>query len=112
MAAIQTPAPSPKNEGEGNKTAAREYNKAQQRFVKAGQVEQAARDAERALDGAEGQELLDAEAAGKSRAAGKDPEIERVRRRAYEIWQSEGQRHGHHEDHWRQAEIELANKKD
>ena len=102
---------SPSNEGEGNKTAAREYNEAQQRFVKSGQVEGAARDAERAIDGAERQELLDAEAAGKSRAAGEDPEIDRVRTRAYQIWQREGQTHGRHEDHWHQAETEIAGEK-
>jgi hypothetical protein len=33
---------------------------------------------------------------------------ERVRQRAYEIWQSEGHGHGRHEDHWHQAEREIA----
>jgi hypothetical protein len=32
-----------KNEGEGNKTAAREYNEAQKRFAQSGKVEQKAR---------------------------------------------------------------------
>ena len=103
--------PPQSNEGEGNKTAARDYNDAQQRFVKSGQVEEAARDAERALDGPERQELLDAEAAGKSRAAEEDPQIERVRIRAYEIWEHEGRPHDRHHDHWRQAETEIASKK-
>ena len=31
-----------RNEGEGNKTAAREYNKAQRRFVQSGKVEEKA----------------------------------------------------------------------
>jgi len=63
------------NEGEGNKTAAREYNEAQQRFVKSGQVEEKARQAERAMDGPERQELEKAEAAGKRHAAEEDPEV-------------------------------------
>jgi hypothetical protein len=111
MATTQTQTESPVNEGEGNKRAARKYNDAQQRFVKSGQVEEAARDAERALEGPERQELLDAEAAGKSRAAEEDPELERVRTRAYEIWEREGQPHGRHQDHWHQAKTELASEK-
>ena len=97
------------NEGEGNKTAAREYNKAQRRFVSEGKVEAGARDAERALDGPERQELLEAEAAGKSRAA-PDPENNehKVRERAYAIWQREGCPEGKQDDHWRLAEEELA----
>ena len=42
-----------RNEGEGNKTAARKYNEAQQRFVESGQVDGKAREAERALDRSE-----------------------------------------------------------
>jgi hypothetical protein len=33
---------------------------------------------------------------------------ERIRQRAYEIWQSEGHGHGRHEDHWHRAEREIA----
>jgi hypothetical protein len=33
---------------------------------------------------------------------------ERIRQRAYAIWQSEGHRHGRHEDHWHRAEREIA----
>jgi Protein of unknown function (DUF2934) len=33
---------------------------------------------------------------------------ERIRQRAYALWQSEGHRHGRHEDHWRRAEREIA----
>ena len=33
---------------------------------------------------------------------------ERIRRRAYAIWQSEGHAHGRHEDHWHRAEREIA----
>jgi hypothetical protein len=108
----------PANEGEGNKTAARQYNKAQRNFVESGQVDEKARDAERALDGPERAELEAAEAIGKSRAAGEDPEItqvagdsEKVRARAYEIWEHEGRPHGRDHDHWRQAEREVGNDK-
>ena len=41
------------NEGEGNRTAARAYNKAQRRFVESQPVEEKARRAERALARAE-----------------------------------------------------------
>jgi len=33
---------------------------------------------------------------------------ERIRQRAYTIWQSEGHQHGLHEDHWHRAEREIA----
>jgi hypothetical protein len=33
---------------------------------------------------------------------------ERIRQRAYAIWQSEGHGHGRHEDHWHRAEREIA----
>ncbi|UCI10352.1 DUF2934 domain-containing protein [Mesorhizobium sp. B1-1-8] len=32
---------------------------------------------------------------------------ERIRRRAYEIWQRSGELHGHHEEHWNQASTEI-----
>lgn len=35
--------------------------------------------------------------------------IERIRSRAYEIWEAEGSVDGRHEDHWRQAEHEIMN---
>lgn len=31
----------------------------------------------------------------------------RVSRRAYELWEQDGGEHGRHEDHWRQADLEL-----
>ena len=46
-----------KIEGEGNYTAAREYQKEQHEFAKSGPVEQKAIEAEEALDGPEGEEL-------------------------------------------------------
>jgi len=56
------------NEGEGNKTAAREYNEAQHRFAQSGKVEEKAREAERAMASPERAELERAEAIGKARA--------------------------------------------
>lgn len=53
-----------RNEGEGNRTAARAYNEAQQKFVKSGKVEKAAKDAEKAIDGPEAKELEKAEKEG------------------------------------------------
>ena len=65
------------NQGEGNRTAAREYNEAQQRFVKSGKVEERARDAERALDTKERRELEEAELVGKRHIAEEDPQVKR-----------------------------------
>jgi hypothetical protein len=36
-----------------------------------------------------------------------DDSNEKIRRRAYEIWEAEGRQHGSHEAHWRRAEAEL-----
>ena len=58
------------NEGEGNKTAARAYNKQAERFAKSGKVEQKGREAQQAVDGAEGKDLAEAEAIGQSHSAG------------------------------------------
>lgn len=66
-----------RNEGEGNKTAAREYNEAQRRFVRSGKVEEKARDAEKSLKTPEKHELERAEAIGKRHRAAEDPEITR-----------------------------------
>ena len=66
-----------KNEGEGNRTAAREFNRDQQRFVEQGKVNEAARDAAQAVDGAEGEKLREAEKIGKSHAKGEDPALKR-----------------------------------
>ena len=38
--------------------------------------------------------------------------LERIRSRAYEIWEAEGSVEGRHEDHWRQAEHEIMHDKD
>jgi hypothetical protein len=67
-----------RNEGEGNRTAAREYNQAQQRFVRSGQVDQKAREAERDLrDRDIRRELEHAETIGRRHPGGEDPEIRR-----------------------------------
>ena len=65
-----------RNEGEGNRTAAREYNDAQRDFVKSGKVKDTARQAERALD-REKRELDEAEAIGRSREKAEDPAVKR-----------------------------------
>lgn len=51
----------PRNEGEGNRTAAKQYNEAQHKFARSGKVEPAARDAERALESEEAAALKRAE---------------------------------------------------
>jgi hypothetical protein len=53
------------NEGEGNKTAARRYNEATEKFVRSGRVAPAAKEAEEALEGEEGDELREAEEEGR-----------------------------------------------
>jgi hypothetical protein len=72
----QNPTGNSPNEGEGNKTAARQYNEAQQRFAQSGKVEEKAREAEKALDGPEKEALQQAEAVGKRHSAGEDPAVE------------------------------------
>ena len=57
-----------KNEGEGNKTAAREYNREQKEFAESGKVKPAAEEAKRAVEGGERQELERAEREGESKA--------------------------------------------
>jgi hypothetical protein len=66
-----------RNEGEGNRTAARRYNDAQRRFVQSGKVEDKAREAEQSLDSSERRELERAEATGKRHIAEEDPAITR-----------------------------------
>jgi hypothetical protein len=66
-----------RNEGEGNKTAARQYNESQRRFVESGKVEEKAREAENSLKTEEKRELDRAEAIGKRHMVAEDPEITR-----------------------------------
>ncbi len=65
------------NEGEGNRTAARRYNSDQQRFVRSGKVEEKAKEAERAVEGKEGEALSEAELVGKRHIAEEDPDVKR-----------------------------------
>jgi hypothetical protein len=67
-----------RNEGEGNHTAAREYNEAQRQFIRSGQVDQKAREAEKDLMNEDiRRELEHAETVGKRHAAKEDPEVKR-----------------------------------
>jgi hypothetical protein len=56
------------NEGEGNRTAAKQYNEAQRKFVESGKVGPAAKDAEHALETEEAEELKRAEEKGLAHA--------------------------------------------
>jgi hypothetical protein len=66
-----------RNEGEGNRTAARAYDNAQQEFVRSGKVEQKAKEARKAVEGAKAGELREAELVGKRHVAEEDPEVKR-----------------------------------
>ena len=66
-----------RNEGEGNRTAARQYNEATKRFVDSGRVPEKAEEARRAVDGPEGASLKAAEKAGKSHMKDEDPAVRR-----------------------------------
>jgi hypothetical protein len=69
MATQRNTAPSKQpNEGEGNKTADREYRQRTSEFVKSGRVEPSAKEAEKAVKGREGAELRKAEEIGKQHA--------------------------------------------
>ena len=61
--------PQAKNEGEGNRTADREYRDGAKAFVRSGQVDARAKEAAAAVDGPEGPALRKAEE--KARNAGK-----------------------------------------
>jgi hypothetical protein len=63
-AATQTTEP---NEGEGNRTAARRYEAATEKFVREGKVDGAAERAKEAVEGEERSELESAEQTGKAR---------------------------------------------
>ena len=65
-----------KNQGEGNREAAKQYNKAAQEHAKSHDPEKEAKAAERSLE-KNPQEFKKAEAAGKRRAAEEDPQVKR-----------------------------------
>ena len=71
-----------RNEGEGNKTAAKEYNKAATEHAKSGRSEKAAEEAARAIDTSEGTAMREAEIKGKSAAKGEDPKLYKKARAA------------------------------
>lgn len=56
------------NEGEGNRTAARRYNRDSKEFIDSGKVAESADKAAKAVTGSERAELQRAEKAGKSKA--------------------------------------------
>ena len=64
----QDQTPRQPNEGEGNKTAARAFNRAQSKFAKSGPVNEAAKAAKQAVDGEEQADLRKAELEGRSKA--------------------------------------------
>ena len=67
------------NQGEGNITAAKEYNEKARQFIEHENVEQHARAAREALEGEEGKALREAEEQGRKHAHEEDPQIERKR---------------------------------
>jgi hypothetical protein len=58
------PAGGQRNEGEGNKTAARHYNEETTAYAKSGKADAAAKAAEKAVEGPENKELRKAEREG------------------------------------------------
>jgi len=65
------------NEGEGNRTAARKYNKETTAFTRSHDTEKLAKEAREAREGAEGDALRRAEEKGRRRSRGEDPAVER-----------------------------------
>jgi len=64
-----------RNEGEGNRTAARVYNRATKEFARSGKVEEQAKRAEQAIEGPQRTELERAEQAGRNKSRGEDPAV-------------------------------------
>jgi hypothetical protein len=65
---------SSKNQGEGNREAARRFNEDEQKFVQSGRVSEAARKAA-PRDAGEAGQMQQAEQAGKSHAKDEDPTV-------------------------------------
>jgi hypothetical protein len=63
-----------KNQGEGDREAARRFNEDQKRFVESGAVDDAARQAQ-PRDDEQADEMLDAERIGRDKAKGEDPTV-------------------------------------
>ncbi|HEY7608793.1 MAG TPA: hypothetical protein VIF14_06130 [Alphaproteobacteria bacterium] len=64
-----------RNEGEGSRTADRDYNRRTRAYVKTGRARKAARKAAAALDPSKGTEMREAEIKGKAAARGEDPKL-------------------------------------
>lgn len=62
-----------RNEGEGNRAAAKQFNDATEKFAKSGQVEPAAKAAKESLDSDEARELARAERDAKHPAEQRKP---------------------------------------
>ena len=65
----------PENEGEGSRSGARDYEERTRKFLDHGDASKKAKQAERALDGKEGESLRKAEEEGKRHAKGEDPKL-------------------------------------
>lgn len=63
------------NQGEGDYRSARNYDEHVRRTAESGQVDKKAREAEKAVEGKEGEELRRAEEIGKRRSHGEDPQL-------------------------------------
>jgi len=63
------------NQGEGDYRAARSYDEHARRTAESGEVEKKAREAEKAIEGKEGDELRRAEEMGKRHSHGEDPQL-------------------------------------
>ena len=67
----------PDNQGEGNQTAARAYDRDAKAFAESGKVEPAAQDAKRSLHSKDAKEMQEAERIGKSHSHGEDPALKK-----------------------------------
>lgn len=66
---------SPKVEGEGSYSGAREYDRGAEKTAKSGKVGQKAQEAKQAVEGKEGADLARAEEEGKRHSHGEDPAL-------------------------------------
>jgi hypothetical protein len=78
----KTPAQGSQVQGEGNYTAAREYNQATRNFVESGKVEDAAEAAAPDTE-AQAEELREAEAEGRRHLKEEDPQVDAGRSRQH-----------------------------
>ncbi|HEX3970903.1 MAG TPA: hypothetical protein VHX19_06250 [Stellaceae bacterium] len=63
------------NQGEGDYRSARNYDEHVRRTVESGQVDKKAHEAEKAIEGKEGDDLRRAEEMGKRHSHGEDPQL-------------------------------------